>query len=356
MKSRASLMVIITIILMITLVSALIYNIAEAGTATGKAPMVFMTTPPTPDYTPPPIKYAPLTKWGLGVPGSGGAIAIAVDSSSGTTYVYVTDLTNNKIRRYTVDANGAPASNTDAGSTWKSTSSTIPCATGPQGLACDSSGNVYVTGNNNTISKYDSSGNLITRWGSSGSSNSQFNFWTWANGHSPVMCADRTSGNVYVYDIYNYRIQGFNSNGGFVTKWISQDGSDFSCIFGMAVDLAGNVYASDCDKRDIQKFNPTNGSLITKWGSSSYFTDSYCNGGVAVDSIGNLNLIAGNLSGTNDYVEEYTSKGSFLTRWAHSYTGHACELAFDYSTGYLYLLHRSANDQYIEVYKPNGHF
>src|SRR4051812_19780863 len=47
----------------------------------------------------------------------------------------------------------------------------------PYHVATDSSGNVYVAdAGNNRIQKFDSSGNFLTAWGSSGSGDGQFNF------------------------------------------------------------------------------------------------------------------------------------------------------------------------------------
>ena len=80
------------------------------------------------------------------------------------------------------------------------------------GVAVDSSGNVYVADtNNNRIQKFDSSGTFITKWGSSGTGDGQFEY--------PTGIAVDSSGNVYVADTDNHRIQKFDSNGTFLTKW-----------------------------------------------------------------------------------------------------------------------------------------
>ena len=52
---------------------------------------------------------------------------------------------------------------------------------------------------------------FITKWGSNGTADGQFS--------SPAGVAVDSSGNVYVADNGNYRIQKFNSNGTFITKW-----------------------------------------------------------------------------------------------------------------------------------------
>src|SRR5690349_16860233 len=52
---------------------------------------------------------------------------------------------------------------------------------------------------------------FVTKWGSQGSNNGQFNF--------PYQIAVDSSGNVYAADSGNNRIQKFTSTGGFVTTW-----------------------------------------------------------------------------------------------------------------------------------------
>ena len=82
----------------------------------------------------------------------------------------------------------------------------------PYGVAVDSSGNVYVADSaNNRIQKFNSSGYFITKWGSLGSGDGQF--------FSPGGVAVDSSGNVYVADSMNARIQKFDIAGNFITKW-----------------------------------------------------------------------------------------------------------------------------------------
>lgn len=81
----------------------------------------------------------------------------------------------------------------------------------PNGIAVDASGNVYVADSRNErIQKFNSNGTFITKWGSTGSLDGQF--------LSPMGISVDASGNVYVADTYNERIQKFSSNGEFITK------------------------------------------------------------------------------------------------------------------------------------------
>ena len=64
------------------------------------------------------------------------------------------------------------------------------------------------------------------------------------------------SGNVYVADSGNHRIQKFTSTGTFITKWGSLGSGDgqFNEPGGVAVDALGNVYVGDSNNFRIQKF------------------------------------------------------------------------------------------------------
>ena len=73
----------------------------------------------------------------------------------------------------------------------------------PQGIALDSSGNVYVGDSNNQIQKFDSNGKFITKWGSEGTGDGQF--------QNPSGIAMGSLGNVYVTDWGNNRIQVFST-------------------------------------------------------------------------------------------------------------------------------------------------
>jgi tripartite motif-containing protein 71 len=84
------------------------------------------------------------------------------------------------------------------------------------------------------VSKFSSTGQLITAWGTSGSGPGQF-------GHPKGLTLDE-SNNVYVADEFNDRIQKFDSDGNFITEF----GQDrLGRPIDVAVDSKGLVYASD---------------------------------------------------------------------------------------------------------------
>lgn len=123
----------------------------------------------------------------------------------------------------------------------------------PSGVAVDNSGNVYVAdAENHRIQKFNSSGTWLWTVGgsSSGSGNGQFFY--------PEGVAVDCNGNVYVADTGNHRIQKFDSNGTYITQFGSYGNGNgqFRYPNGVAVDNSGNVYVADTQNHRIQVFAP----------------------------------------------------------------------------------------------------
>jgi DNA-binding beta-propeller fold protein YncE len=108
---------------------------------------------------------------------------------------------------------------------------------------------VYVADSGNSrIQKFTTTGTFITKWGTLGSGNGQFDW--------PIGVAVDSSGNVYVSDLHNNRIQKFTSDGTFITK-LGTEGSgngQFSYPNGVALDSSGRVYVADDHNYRIQVF------------------------------------------------------------------------------------------------------
>ncbi len=180
----------------------------------------------------------------------------------------------------------------------------------PFGIAVDVSGNVYVadTGNHR-IQKFSSTGAFISALGPYGD-----------YVRNPTGVAVDASGNVYVINGYYHWIEKFTSTGAFITLW-----DNFGLVsklaiggpFGIAVDALGNVYVADGSNHRIQKFTSA-GDFVTAWGSEGTGNGqfSYPNG-VAVDASGNVYV--GDRE--NHRIEKFTSTGDFVTAWGSFGTG-----------------------------------
>jgi len=91
---------------------------------------------------------------------------------------------------------------------------------------------------------------FIKKWGSLGTGDGEFN-------DTSGVAIDPKTGNVYVSDFYNSRIQKFDSNGTFITKWGSSGtgNGQFISPHDVAVDpKTGNVYVADFFNSRIQVF------------------------------------------------------------------------------------------------------
>ena len=114
---------------------------------------------------------------------------------------------------------------------------------------------MYVVDNwNERIQKFSDDGTFLTKWGSYGSADGEFS--------CPGDIAVDSDDNVYVVDYYednnrrrNHRIQKFSSDGIFLTKWGSVGSGDgeFNGLEGIAVDRYDNVYVADWGNGRIQK-------------------------------------------------------------------------------------------------------
>ena len=112
-----------------------------------------------------------------------GMSGIATDTSGN---IYVAEL-DNRVQKFS--GNGAYL-----------TQFNIPA----RSVAIDSAGNIYATVND-SIQKFDSTGTLLNTWGSTGTENGSFKF--------PTGIALDSSGNIYVSDMENNRIQKLDSSG-----------------------------------------------------------------------------------------------------------------------------------------------
>jgi PKD repeat protein len=257
--------------------------------------------------SPPEEDYEFVMKWGSY--GDGrllGPMGVGVDAAGN---VYVADANNIRIQKFDSSGTfitkwGSPGSgNGEFGCDYDSYSEN-----GPYGVAMDTAGNVYVADrHNNRIQKFDSSGTFITKWGSYGTGDGEFN--------KPLgICVD-SAGYLYVSDYWNNRIQKFDSSGTFIEKFVFSQGSGDG-QFGLgpdsvAVDSAGNLYVTDPINSRVQKFD-SSGTFIAKWGSyGAGIGQLRSPTGIAVDADSNV-YVADSL---NNRIQEFSSTGTFLTAW-----------------------------------------
>jgi len=179
----------------------------------------------------------------------------------------------------------------------------------PEGLAVDSSGNLYIADAGNAVIRKVSNG-TITTFGGGGSlvkpSKANGGFLT-NYGFSQGIAVD-SAGNVYVADTYNSRVLKV-STGGIITTvagligggGYSGDGGPATSATvwrpgGIAVDAAGNIYIADSANNCVREISGGIITTVAGTGTPGYNGDNilassaqlYYPSDVAVDSAGNL--------------------------------------------------------------------
>lgn len=145
------------------------------------------------------------------------------------------------------------------------------------GISVDNSGNVYVAdAGNDRIQKFTSSGNHILSIGEFGHDEGKFNL--------PRDVDLDSKGNIFVADTGNNRIQ--KITGQSIKVWLKS----FDLPLSLAIDSSDNVYVTDTNNHKINRFDP-NGKSGSSFGDFG-FTLNKLNfpSSVAVDTSGNITV------------------------------------------------------------------
>jgi DNA-binding beta-propeller fold protein YncE len=221
--------------------------------------------------------------------------------------------------------------------------------TGPEDVAVDASGNVFVTTDAQQVLKFTSGGALVGQWGSSGSGNGQF--------LSVQGITVDAAGNVYVADTGNHRIQKFDNNGNFLLQW-GIAGSGVGQLIGptgLEVDNASHVLVLDETFSvpfisRIERFADT-GDFLEQWGSHGSAPGQF-DGPFTLASAPDGRIYIGDTG--NHRVDVFSADGAFLFQWgSQGQFGIPSGIAVD-GAGRVYV----ADNGYfrIEVFDSEGQY
>jgi uncharacterized protein (TIGR03437 family) len=217
---------------------------------------------------------------------------VAVDAAGN---VYIADTVNNRIRKVANGVISTVAGNGTLGYSGDDGPATSAQLSWPAGVAVDSAGNLYVADQNNNRIRKVSNGVITTVAGNgtpgySGDNGSA----TSAKLYGPQGVAVDSAGNLYIADTSNQRIRkvlngviataagngpDLYGNGGYSGDNGPATSARLNQPWGVAVDFAGNLFIADYGNNRIRKVS--NGVIAT----AIYWDYPQ---GVAVDAAGNL--------------------------------------------------------------------
>jgi len=264
-----------------------------------------------------------------GYSGDGGAASSAQFSAPGglatdaAGNLYIADSGNHAVRVVTPDGNvatlagnGAPGYSGDGGP------AAMASLNGPQGLAADGYGNLYIADTNNNVVRRVSSSGLITTWAGTGTAGYDFDGFLAreATLNTPVGLAT-ASGNLYIADSANNRVRLVTAArlittlaGDGVAGYSGDDGvggqdedAELNTPTFVASDSLGlNIFISDSANDCIRQVLPDTIITTAAGGTKGSIGKP---AGIALDGAGNLYIA----DTTNSRILELPARGGITT-------------------------------------------
>ncbi|PKN97260.1 MAG: hypothetical protein CVU42_16720 [Chloroflexi bacterium HGW-Chloroflexi-4] len=167
--------------------------------------------------------------------------------------------------------------------------------TGAHDLAIGPTGDIYVSdARNHRIQRFTSDGQFISTWGSFATVDQGGN----APGgtfNEPWGIAVAPDGSVYVADTWNYRIQKFTADGKFITMWGTAGTAESPDAFwgprGIVVNASGQVLVTDTGNNRVLVYD-ANGGFLSQFGVNGMNAGEFDEPvGLAIDTDGLLYVV-----------------------------------------------------------------
>jgi sugar lactone lactonase YvrE len=286
--------------------------------------------------------------------------------------IYVADTENSTIRKITPDGTVSTIAGLAGNFGTNDSFGTSARFYGPQALAANNAGQLFVADTANSTIRKISGGTVSTFAGAAGISNSFDGLGSNAQFYHPEGVATDSAGNVYVADTWNHTIRKITSAGAVTTlaglagNFGAADGSNSKARFnrpaGIAVDSSTNIFIADSLNHTIRKIAPsgavsTIAGLAGVWGSADgtnnaarfYLPEGVgiaANGDIFVTDSGNQTVRKISFLGTNWVVTTAAGLNGFAG--SANGTGPSAQfyfpagIGFD-NTGYLYIADTANN-------------
>ena len=183
----------------------------------------------------------------------------------------------------------------------------------PRGVAADASGNVYVADTKNSrIEVFDANGNFVRQFGARGSGDGQLN--------EPCGVAVGPNGEVFVADTWNHRVARFGPAGEWLGAWVDPERGFFGPR-GVTVS-GGSLFVTDTGNKRVVRFDASNGEVAARWGGAGTGPGQFVEPvGIAADPSGRVYVA----DTGNHRVQVFDPEGKFVRQfpvfgWKDFYT------------------------------------
>jgi tripartite motif-containing protein 71 len=225
-------------------------------------------------------------------------------SLNNTGHIYIADLYHSHIDEWQLpEAGGARVTYS---SQFGSSGSGEGQFSSPAKAAIDGSGDVWVTDyGNGRVEKFSPTGKFLASYGSEGSGNDQFKEPT-------AIDINKSTGDVYIFDHGNERLEELEPNGKFL-RIIGSPGHEpgqLSRGWGLKIDPSGNVWVADSANNRIEEFSAT-GTFIAAYGSEGTGNGQFKHPEDIAFAGGNMYIT----DFGNDRIQELSMTGTYIRQF-----------------------------------------